>query len=205
MKRRPLALLASSILLACFLTLAGAWAMGWWVDFSEEPRPSDMIVVLCGSFTRPFFAADLYKQGLAPEVWHGRPRLSPGEALLLSEGLPLRSEDDVVRAVLVKRGVPPERIRAYGDGILNTLQEARAFREAARPEGKKVLVVTSRWHARRARLIFGKVLAGAEVRVAATPYDPFTRRWWTRQETARETVLETAKSLFYLLGGEFKG
>jgi len=163
-----------------------------------------MIVVACGEFSRPFFAADLYKQGMAPEVWHARPRRSPGEERVLSEGLPLQSEEEIVRAVLVKRGVPPERIHAYGSAVLSTFEEARAFQEAARPRGKKVLVVTSRWHARRAGLIFRKALAGAEVRVVSTPYEPFTRRWWTQQDMARNAVLEASKTLFYLLGGRFK-
>jgi len=63
--------------------------------------------------------------------------------------------------------------------------------------------VTSRWHARRARLIFRSELKDSEVRVVATPYEEFTREWWARRQMADVAVLETAKLLFYLAGGRF--
>ncbi|MBI2361777.1 MAG: YdcF family protein, partial [Elusimicrobia bacterium] len=75
------------------------------------------------------------------------------------------NEEELDRAILLKRGVPASAIHFYGDGVSSTFLEAEAFKAAARPEGKKVLVLTSRYHARRAKLIFRKVLAGSEVRM----------------------------------------
>lgn len=167
------------------------------------PAKADMIVVLGGSPTRPLYAADLYREGVAPEVWVPRPYR--GSAAELLEELRARPEpeEEVYRRILLRKGVPAGRIRIYGDGVMSTSDEAVSLRREARLDGKRLLVVTSPWHARRARWVFRRELPGTEVSVAATPYEEFSRRWWTRQALANAAILETAKVAYYLLGGRF--
>ncbi|MFA6029071.1 MAG: YdcF family protein [Elusimicrobiota bacterium] len=195
-------LLLGAAALVC-AAAAGLAATAWWLDCSDEPRKADLIVLLAGAYSRPFHAADLYKHGLAPEVWVSRPYRAPAELKALALGTRIPAEEEVHRDILLRLGVPPARIRLYGDGVMSTVNEALALRRSLDLRGKTVLVVTSRWHARRARLVFRRALPGTKVLVCATPYEEFTRRWWTRQDLARSAVLEGTKMLYYLLGGRF--
>ncbi|MBI4349500.1 MAG: YdcF family protein [Elusimicrobia bacterium] len=187
------------------LAYAGLRALGWWVDFSDEPFKADALVVLAGGYSRPFHGADLFKQGLAPEVWLCRPKAPPAEDLIRKAGLPFPREEDVNRDILLKAGVPAAKVRFYGREVMSTADEALSFASEFDARGKKVLIVTSRFHARRAKMIFRRHLEGAEVRVTATGYEPMPARWWRDKFMAQFVVLEALKTLYYLLGGRFLG
>jgi len=187
-------------LLACW---AAAWGVGWWLDCSDAPVKSDLMVVLAGNYSRPLAAADFYREGYAPEVWLSVPYRSEAEERVRALGIALPTEESVDRDILVKSGVPADKIHLYGERVLSTLNEALALDRAAELKGKSILLVTSRTHARRARWIFRRTLPHARVRVAASPYDRFTRRWWRDRHLAQEAVLEMTKALFYLFGGGF--
>lgn len=183
------------------LGVGSVLAVGWWMDYSDEPEMCDVLVVLAGDYARPFHGADLYLKGFAPGVWLVRPYRPIPEALVDQAGIPLPREEDVNREILLRKGVPADKIHLYGDGAVSTVTEARMLGSSVDVRGKKILVVTSRWHARRAARIFRDVLKGAaSVKVVGTPYEPFTRRWWTQRDLAVPAVLETAKTVFYLLG-----
>ncbi|MBI4376574.1 MAG: YdcF family protein [Elusimicrobia bacterium] len=202
--QRPLLHVIGLLIMAAPLLLgAYLFAVGWWLDFSEEPRPSDMMVVLAGNFSRPPHAAQLFKNGVAPEIWLARPARPADQRLVDAMNIPYPKEEDINREMLLRLGVPARNIKFYGQGVKSTAEEALAFAAEARPAGKKVLVVTSKTHARRARSIFRALVSGAEIRVTATPHDPFERRWWRDQDTARAAVLEPAKMLFFWFGGKF--
>ena len=190
---------------AAALLLAGlaAWLPGWFMDFSDAPRKADMIVVLAGAYSRPFYGADLYKQGLAPEIWLSRPYRAPAELKAVSLGVSIPAEEENNRAILLRLGVSADKIHLYGDSTMSTANEALSFKRAANPRGKTILVVTSRWHARRAKWVFRRDLPEAKVLVCATPYEEFSRRWWSSQDLARVAIMESAKMLYYLLGGRF--
>lgn len=191
--------------LAALSLCAGAalLGVGWWIDYSDDPQPSDLMVILAGGFARPFYGAELYKKGYAPEVWISRPDPGQEEPLLKSVGISLPFEEDINRKILLARGVPADRIHFYGNRVVSTVDEALALRRAAATRGKRVLVVTSRYHARRSRRILSDVLEGATVRVAATPYESFSRCWWKDQGMARSAILEIFKTVYYCLGGRF--
>ncbi|MBI5884292.1 MAG: YdcF family protein [Elusimicrobia bacterium] len=194
---------------ACLLVALGACAalpffIGWWMDSSDEPKRSDLLMVLCGQeYSRAVYAAELYRKGYAPEVWLARVEVRPPVRLANSLGVKVLNEDEVFEAILLRQGVPRRDLKRYGLGVVSTMGEARAFREEAAPDGKSVLAVTSRYHARRARLVLRRTLPRSEVLVAADPADPGTRRWWTGRDMAKNGLLESAKAVYYLLGGEF--
>lgn len=198
--RTPLAALGAAVLLA---VPAWVYGIGWWMDFSDAPVPSDYLVVLAGDFERPHAGAELFKTGVAPELWYAKPWRTWGQEESQRWGVVIPPEEEIDRDIFLKRGVPPEKLRPYGEFVVSTVAEARAFKAAAKPEGKKVLVLTSRFHARRAKLVFSAVLPDSEVRVvgAANPY--FTRRWWRSQPMAYAAILETCKLAYWLAGGRF--
>lgn len=198
--RRKLAAAAAALLLPLGLVLGSCW----WIDFSEPPEKADLIVVLAGGFARPIHAAELYKAGYAPEVWLSRPYRGETERAVDALGVRLPREEEVNREILRKLGVPASAIRLYGRDAMSTVNEALALKAEARTRDKRVLVVTSRWHARRSKMIFERELRDAAwVRVTAAEGEPFARRWWTDQAMARMTVLELAKLAYYLIGGRF--
>ncbi len=198
--RGPLAVFGLAVLVAI-----PAWAVGvsWWMDFSEAPAPADFLVVLGGDIARPVAAAELYKTGVAPEVWVARTWKTWGQEEAERLGVPVSSEEDLDKAILVARGVPPAAVRFYGDGVMSTFEEARAFAAEAHPEGKRVLVLTSRFHARRARMIWRSVVTKSELRMIGALDPSFSRRWWRSQPMAYAALTETAKTLYWLAGGRF--
>lgn len=198
--RNRLALALGGALLAAALAV---WFPGWFIDFSEPPRKADLIVVLAGGYARPFYAADLYKEGWAPEVWVSRPYRPPGELKAVALGVDFPAEHEINRDILIRSGVPGERIHLYGDSVMSTANEAMALGKAVELAGKTVLIVTSRHHSRRAKWIFRTTLPRTAFLACATPYEEFTRKWWTKQDLARAAVLESVKTLYYLVGGRF--
>ncbi|MBI5200020.1 MAG: YdcF family protein, partial [Elusimicrobia bacterium] len=177
--------------------------LGWWVDFSDQTVPSDDIVVLACGYNRPDKGAELYTNGLAPEVWLCRPKADPAEDRVRSAGVKVPREEENNREILLKLGVPAAKIHFYGSEVMSTADEARSFAREYPVEGKKVLVVTSRFHARRSKLVFRRTLTGASVRVVASEELP--PKWWKDKFLAQSVVLEAVKTFYYLLGGRFFG
>jgi uncharacterized SAM-binding protein YcdF (DUF218 family) len=143
-----------------------------WV--ADEPAEhADVIVVLSDdnyAGDRAAHAADLYRMGLAPQV------VASGRLLRPYAGIAEMIERD-----LESRGVPAVSIVKFPHRAANTREEAEALRVLAASRGwKRVLVVTSNYHARRARFIFGRVFPpSVTLRVSAahdSEFDP--SQWW---------------------------
>lgn len=205
--------------LAILLQLAGALTLlaalvggglvltaGLWLRMDEPPRPGAAIVVLAGDLRRAIHAADLYHQGLAPVVYVGRPHYDPPQALCdLGFDCP-RQEDQMLR-VLERKGVPREALRLYGQELMSTVQEAEALKAelAASALGPgPLLVVTSPYHCRRAKLILAARVRDRELVMTPTPYERFDARWWAHQGSAGAVVSEVAKLVFHALGTPFR-
>ncbi|HEX4048386.1 MAG TPA: YdcF family protein [Elusimicrobiota bacterium] len=191
-------------LLAAASALLARRAIGWWIDSSDQPVKSDILVVLAGDYSRPVFAAKLYARGYAPDVWISRPERDPALVELERYGIHLPQEDELDRKILVIGGVPETRIHLYGRDVGSTADEADALRREFPPAGKKILIVTSRFHARRARLIFRRLLPGADIRVVAEPYPPNRIAWWKDKDLVGDAILEPLKTIFFLTGGRLK-
>jgi len=199
------ALTLGLILAAAALALAGfAWFAVDWLNTSDAPRKADVMLILAGEPARFLAGADLYHQGYATQILVTKPvRLRPYR---IFDDLKIdypRSEE-VYRQILIKKGVDGQRIRYLGDGVISTVDEARALRaHAAADKIRSVLVVTSPYHVRRTKMIFHRELPDVAITVVANPYEPNPERWWTHQDMAQAIVLELAKTLFYVLGGSF--
>ena len=195
-------------LLVVFLTAAAGSAIGLgyvadWLSAGDRPQKADAIVVLGGSFSRAFQAADLYRQGLARKIYVVAPAREDQHRLLDEAGVPFPREEDVARRVLLKQGVPASAIELLGKDLISTAAEAQAARTVFARRTPRLLVVTSPYHMRRARMIFSDALPAADIRMIATSYDPFPQTWWKDQNAARNVLLELAKITFYQLGGRY--
>ncbi|MBA4358701.1 MAG: YdcF family protein [Desulfovibrio sp.] len=187
------------------LVLGGTLVLtaGYWLRMDEQPRKADAIVILAGRPQRAIHAADLYLRGLAPVILLGRP--DPGDPdELCSLGFDCTPQEEQMAKVLRAKGVPEGVLKPYGKGFLSTVEEAEGLARELGPEPKVLLVVTSAYHCRRAKMILSSALRGHEIIMTPTPYERFDRQWWKHQNSAGAVVSEVAKFIFYFLGTPFR-
>ena len=189
--RRALIALAVLVVIGTSVTW-GIRRVGRWLVVEDPLEPAQAIVVLSGSMpVRARQAAEIYRQGFAPEVWVSRPA-SPAEELR-EMGIDYVGEDFYNQKVLIHLGVPPEAIRVLERPASNTQEEVREITEELRQaEGKKVILVTSKAHTRRVRAIW-KAQVGeyprAVIRYASQDsYD--AEHWWRTTRDALTVVRE---------------
>jgi uncharacterized SAM-binding protein YcdF (DUF218 family) len=150
------------------LRLAGNF---WVVD--ETPETSDVILVLSGDnydADRATRAAALYHNGVAPRV------LATGRTLR-----PYASSTDLMKRDLTEKGVVAGSIDEFTHDEDDTRDEAIAVSDFIKQHHwKKVILVTSNYHTRRADYIYERTLPpGTQLRVVSAPdsqYDP--NNWW---------------------------
>ena len=196
--------LALVVLLTCSFIYAGSLLV-----VEVPPQRADVGLILAGHFGRALYAADLYHQRFINRIWISRPEREKSLAQLDSIGVPYPRQEEITRAVLLKKGVPDERIEVIGDGMVSTIAEARyvAGLLEQQPDIHSVLLITSRFHVRRAQAIFDRVVASASpvhIVTVGSPYDGFVAdQWWRDRDSAREVLLETAKLFLFWVKEEF--
>ncbi|MEI7636297.1 MAG: YdcF family protein [Syntrophus sp. (in: bacteria)] len=204
MKKRTKVICFSLLLcIVCFFVTALFFA-GYWLQRDEKPIKSDAIIVLAGTPTRSFYAADLYRQGYAPQVYISRPMRDRSLEMLDKIGVSFPRQEEVDKEVLLKKGVHEHNIHFFGQSSLSTIQEAEAANKLFRGDSCKIIIVTSPYHVRRANMIFKDTMKNCQFSVLGTTYEPFPKKWWTDQDAARNVLLETSKTVFYLFGGRFR-
>ena len=153
--------------------LASGLEMHFPVVMAEESPTADAIAILGGgvgcntneypygemwtSADRVWHGARLYKAGKAPKIFITGGGTTFGTAMLLQDF-----------------GVPKEAI-CNNLTARNTEEEAKFI---ASTGVKRLLLVTSAWHMRRAKLMFEKYAPGLEVIPAATDYEALVRCGW---------------------------
>jgi uncharacterized SAM-binding protein YcdF (DUF218 family) len=175
------------------LALAAFFGVGRWLVVEDPLAKARAIAVLSGGLpVRAMEAAKLYRQGYAPEVWLTH-SLEPGESLK-AMGIPFEGGEEVYSTrVLIHEGVPATAIHVLEPAIVNTADEVSVISAALdREKNRSVIVVTSKPHTRRARLLWRKLAPGecrAIVRAASDdPFDP--QHWWRNTRDALDVVRE---------------
>lgn len=168
-----------------------------WLVYSRETSKANVIFVLGGDATeRARYAARLYRQGVSPRiVVTGAPRPRPLQALGLSY-----TEAELSGFVLRSHGVPAAAITVLNRGQ-STWNEANIDLDFALHHGyKKVLVVSSPYHMRRASLAFSKVFQGSGIGLYFSPAKPSwfrPQKWWHREEDTLAVFEEYVKLARY--------
>lgn len=192
-------------LLSIFLLLcagAGIYAflhLGQWLELDEPLRQSKAIVVMGGGIPfRAMEAADLYKAHWADQIWltTGADNNS-GQLALARIGMAPDSEEETNHLVLTRLGVPPEAICVIPEHVDNTLAEEKAILHFVGPGSRApVILVTSKFHTRRTRVIWNLIAGKAPVIVRYTAEEDYdAARWWRNSTDA----LATIKELFGIL------
>jgi uncharacterized SAM-binding protein YcdF (DUF218 family) len=144
--------------LAMFLTL------------SEQPEKVDLILVLGGDFWGPraLKGAELGSRGYAKRV--------------LISGPPYRDrpESELSIQFLIEKGFPRDLFLSFPNTTSSTIEEAIAVcPELHRLGAKRVLIVTSAYHSRRANIVFRLFCPEVHFLSTATPDTQFeAQNWW---------------------------
>ncbi len=201
---RSRALLILSAVFGAGLVLAMVifFGVGRWLVVEDPLAKARAIVVLSGAMPlRAVEAARLYRSGYTPEIWLTH-STEPGKALE-QMSIPFADEDHYNALVLIHEGVPAQAIHVLEPPIVNTADEIRVVAAAlARAKGESVILVTTKAHTRRVRLLWRRLAPRqnrAIVRAASgDPFDP--RRWWRSTSDALDVVRE-ALGLFNAWAG----
>jgi uncharacterized SAM-binding protein YcdF (DUF218 family) len=152
-------------------------AFGNYLVCSHAPQPADLILVLAGNFYGPrvFKAAELGSHGYAPLV------LISGTPYRATPGGQARPEGEFAIAFLASQGYRVDKMESFGQHARSTIDEAFALRpELERRRVKRVLLVTSAYHSRRALIVFQWICPGIEfISVPAPDSEYHPDRWWT--------------------------
>ena len=165
--------------------LAGWWVVahaGVWLMVEDPLQHARAVVVLGGEVPfRAMEAARVHRQGWAREVWVTQGAAHEDQIALSRMGIERPIEADYSVLVLEHLGVPREAVRLLPARAEATADEIRLVAdELRRTGGERVILVTSKYHARRVRALW-RMLVGArpEAVVRYTPDDPFDPdRWW---------------------------
>jgi uncharacterized SAM-binding protein YcdF (DUF218 family) len=172
----------------------------------EDPlQHADAIFVLAGTrLERALEAVDLYKEGYAPLIV-----LSPGypeaaESVARAKGIDFPTESSIVHHALVQLGVPADAALELPQSVDNTAAEANLLRGLVMSRGwTHVIIVTSKYHLRRAGFAFRRGLRGTTATPIrrATRYDPSDpANWWRHRADVRFAGSEWVKLLLYWCG-----
>ncbi len=165
----------------------------WWVAeplrVSATPVPADAIVVFAGGvgesgkaggghLERLKQAVDLYKAGYAP-------------SLVFSSGYVFSfKEAEVMRALAVDQGVPPDRIVLEEEATNTHENVVFTHRIAQERHWRRILLVSSPYHMRRATMVWHKI--APEVTVVPTP--PYSSQFY---EHAMGASLEQVRGIIW--------
>lgn len=181
------------------------------LQVEDKVTKADYILPLAGEWHRFLRAAEFYKSGLAPKVLVSNAKdrkPSRFNAVLEDMGIDIPTRSQLRRRILIHLGVPESALKEFGSGHISTAEEAEALRAflGARSTGQSVsiILVTSPYHTRRAKMIFSDVMPDARFMVTSPPEGKLEARWWTDRTSAITSVLETIKFVHYLFGGRFR-
>ena len=187
------------------LGVYGFFQLGPFLAKEDALQQADAILVLSGSaMVRPLEGADLYLAGYAPRIVLTRDQPAGGMPALAARGILFITPVTRTHGVFLQLGIPHEAIvipeRIHG----STAAEAITLRElAARHDWHRVIIVSSRYHLRRAGFAFRRELQGTDIQIVmrSTRYEGFEpSQWWRRRADIREIVAELPRLVAYGLG-----
>jgi hypothetical protein len=156
----------------------------------DAPQPSDVILVLAGETDhRPARAVQLLQQGYARSVVID----VPAEARVFGS-TELQLAEKYVQSL-----PQASAIRICPIEGLSTRDESHdAAKCLAREEARRVLIVTSEFHTRRALSIYRHEIPGYTFSVAMAREDTeFGTRWWTHREWAKTCLGEWERLIWW--------
>jgi uncharacterized SAM-binding protein YcdF (DUF218 family) len=180
--------LASAILLAALFHTQTLTALGAYLEQDSPPAKADVIFVLAGDAYghRILKAGDLVRQGYAPQAVISGP---PGNYGFY--------ECDLAIPFAEKAGYPASYFLRFPVEAHSTREESDAAAAEFHKLGvKRVLLVTSTFHTRRAGKLFRAAAPDIEFVVVGAPDEHFRADgWWRDREAQKTFVYEWMKTV----------
>jgi uncharacterized SAM-binding protein YcdF (DUF218 family) len=168
-------------------------ALGGYLVHQDPPQKADAVLVLAGDGwgDRILTAAQLVRDGYAPKVLVSGP-----------DGAYGLHESDLAIPFAVKHGYPQSYFVAAVHTGRSTRAEAVELMPEIRREGiRRMLLVTSNFHTRRAGRIFREVAPDLTILVVGAPDRNYTPDgWWHNREGQKTFVTEWEKTIASWLG-----
>jgi uncharacterized SAM-binding protein YcdF (DUF218 family) len=173
--------LAGGVLLAAAFHTQALTALGAYLERDSPPSKADVAYVLAGDAYghRILKAADLVRQGYAPQAVISGP---PGYYGF--------HECDLAIPFAVKAGYPASFFLAFPNEAHSTREESQAAAAEFHKLGvRRVLLITSIYHTRRAGTLFRAAAPEIEFIVVGAPDEHFRVSDWWRDREGRKTFL----------------
>jgi uncharacterized SAM-binding protein YcdF (DUF218 family) len=178
--------------------------LGGWLVVEDPLQKADAVIVLGGTmYERPMEAVELHKEGWAPRIYLFRQVADWGEQALIERDFPYTREVDLQIEVMGRLGVPKDAIGILNEANSTADEAADVLALVTREHFSRVIIVTSKQHTRRARLVMNRKMqpAGVSIVVRASRYDRAdVDRWWGNRSTLRFTLFEMQRLLGYWVG-----
>ncbi len=167
---------------------------GTFLDVGDEPQKAEAAVVLAGGWTgeRVLKGGDLVRQGFVPFALLSGPNVYYE-----------RAECDYSIPFAIERGYAATDFECVQmSDVHSTEQEAAVMIEELRRRGlKKVLLVTSDFHTRRARRFYKAQAPDIEFVIIGVPMKSFElKHWYSEREGWKTVSLEWLKLVTSLAG-----
>jgi len=195
--KKFLSWLVAIVLIVVIFGFAGFVGIGYYLSPQNEAQKSDAIVVVSGGQTtsRAQKGIELFKQGYAPVVIFSGAALDDGP-----------SNAFAMREQALAAGIPSDRI--YIDEISqNTYENAIHTKEIINSiDAKKIILVTSPYHQRRANQTFRAVLGQSYEVLGVSAFDDrwSKSQWWRRGFPLFITLSELWKLGYVNVTGSYK-
>lgn len=201
MKKRPgcgcgcIALLAAVCLASAAAVFFHAWlftGLGGYLVYNQAPARADAVVVLAGDDfgMRIVTAGKLVREGYAPYT------------LVDCVPNPIYDVPGSLIRYAGRRGYAASLFRPLSLQADSTRQETEVLAQTLKQRGvRKILLVTSNYHTRRARSLMRQAAPWLEVRTVAAPDKYFTTDgWWKTRGGQRTFFYEWAKTVSTWVG-----
>lgn len=188
---RPITWLA--LVAACLYVTRASWLplIGQALIISDPLQHADAVLPLAGDMSRVPYSVQLFVASAAD--W-----------LLLTNDDPNPQALAQKRAEAEATGVPADRIVVVPGIATTTYDESVRIRKLAQARGwHSLVVVTSPYHTRRARIILREVFSSTSIMVSVVPVEPSWYRaedWWQYPTSRAMTLLEYVKLVAYWTG-----
>jgi uncharacterized SAM-binding protein YcdF (DUF218 family) len=181
-------ILAVTVVLLLIFHSAVLAALGHFLVKAGPPEKADIIIVLAGDGFghRILTAGELVKQGYASKAMISGPDGNYGVY-----------ECDLAIPFAVRAGDPESLFTHFEHHGRSTVEEAEFIVKALRESGvKRVILVTSNFHTRRAGNIFRRTAPEIRFFVVAAPDQNFKPDdWWHTRESSKTFAMEWMKTV----------
>jgi len=191
------------VIVLAFFILIGIFIvpnLGQWLVVNDEVKESDVILVLMGSvYDRILEAVDLYDEGYSDRIVLINSYIAAKD-IIVNRGIKAYGGTMLSKMAAMDLEIPEEDIIVLDGNSRSTQDEAMTFREYIKKneEIDSILIVTTKFHSRRAKQIFVKALSSLdreiEICVRSSKYDMSNvDQWWRNREDFEWVVFEYLK------------